>query len=105
MMLFSLDQGKAHLRVDHDDEDADISLKINAASSIVMNYLKLPLDHYQNTAGEVVNVPFEVIAAAQIMLGYIFKDRDAAEMDKWQHGYLPFTVTSLLYPLRDPSLA
>src|SRR3546814_5005595 len=39
-MLVSLEAAKAHLRVDHDEDDNDIALKLQAASAAVLRYLK-----------------------------------------------------------------
>jgi hypothetical protein len=113
-MLVSLDDGKAHLRVDHDIEDSDIALKIHAASAAVLNYLKaagiadfvdssgeLPVD----SSGVVEWVPYEVRAATLLMLGYLYKDRDNDAGHEYETGYLPRPVTALLYARRDPALA
>lgn len=113
MMLVSLARGKAHLRVDHDDEDNDIELQIHAASGAVMNYLKAGADAFLDSNGDVyidsndtpVGVPFEVQAATLLMLGYLYKDRDENAAGAFEQGYLPKPVTALLYPLRDPALA
>ena len=49
MSLVSIDQAKAHLRIDTDTfipsdaADADLLLKIAAAEDIVLNYLKVPV--------------------------------------------------------------
>jgi hypothetical protein len=40
--LIALDEAKARLRVEHTDEDADITLMIEAASQAVLSLLKEP---------------------------------------------------------------
>jgi hypothetical protein len=110
-MLVSLAQGKAHLRVDQDDEDLDITLKIHAASSAVLHYLKSSASTFLNEVGEVerdangdpLNVPFEVAAATLLLLGFLYKDRDENLDGAYEMGYLPKPVTALLYPLRAPA--
>ena len=113
MMLVSLAQGKNHLRVDNDDEDNDLTLKIHAASAAVLNYLKSGANKFLDSNGEVeidsnddpVGVPYEVSAATLLMLGFLYKDRDENADGAFEPGYLPRPVTALLYPLRQPALA
>lgn len=108
MMLISLEQARAHLRIDTMDDDADLELKIHAASAAVANYLGDAADDFLDTdgdpfmdsSGDAPFVPFEVKAATLLMLGALYKDRDGSE--QFQQGYLPAAVTALLYPLRDP---
>lgn len=112
MMLVSLQQARNHLRSDDSDDDADLSLKILAASAAVLAYLKdgatfvdsngdVPVDSY----GDPVGVPRQVQAATLLMVGYLYRLRDENEDEAYEHGYLPKPVTSLLYPLRDPAIA
>lgn len=118
MMLVTLQEAKAHLRIDTDDGDADLTLKIHGASGAVMNYIKGGLLYIQEVDGDgalVVDaggnpvytddVRFEVKAAVLLMLGYLDKDRDNDANREYETGYLPRPITALLYPLRDPALA
>lgn len=107
MMLITLEQAKKHLRVDGDDDDDDITLKVHAASGAVKNYLKSAANAYFDAAGVVLldAVPFEVMAATQLMLGYLYNQRDEDAGREFESGYLPRPVTALLSPLRDPALA
>ena len=112
VMLVSLTQASAHLRRDTDDDDADLTLKIHAASGAVINYLKAGAtfldsadDVEVDSFGDPVGVPFEVQAATLLLLGSLYSDREGSEPDMWERGYLPKAVTALLYPLRDPALA
>lgn len=112
-MLVTLDQAKAHLRVTHSSDDADIELKVEAASGAVLNYLKSAADAFLDSSGEpimttdsppVSTVPREVQQATLLMLGWMFNFREG-EGQGMTPGYLPVAVVSLLYPLRDPALA
>lgn len=113
MMLVSLEQGKNHLRVDNDDEDEDIELKIHAASELVVGYLKDAANEFLDTSGEPevdssltpVGVPYKVRAATLLMLGYLYRDRDGDPDKAYEMGYLPRPVTALLYSMRKPSMA
>lgn len=123
MMLVTLDQASAHLRRDTAADDGDLTLKIHAASGAVLNYLKRGSPYVPNldsagdpvldSAGDPVPaldsagdplVLFEVQAAVLLMVGYLYRLRDANDEDAFDRGYLPKPVTALLYPLRDPEL-
>lgn len=104
MMLVTLQQAKDHLRIDHDAEDNDLTLKIHAASGAVARYLKIPSSFFADETALTTDTPFEIQAAVLIMLGILYRDRDGTEMEKWNYGYLPHVVTSLLYSYRDPAV-
>lgn len=123
-MLVTLQEARDHLRSDTDADDADLTLKIQAASGAVLNYLKgyspwqteydsnlgQKLDSNQNpiplvdSAGQLV-LRWEVKAATLLMVGYLYKDRDENTDGAYEMGFLPKPVTALLYALRDPALA
>lgn len=131
VMLVTLEQAKDHLRVDTDDGDADLALKINAASNAILNYLGRTGVAYQylldtagdllyDTAGDPVylldsagnkTVLQEVQAAVMIMLGVIYIDRDGQNFVDGGNTQslgeltLPRTVKWLLDPLRRPRVA
>lgn len=108
MMLVTLEQAKAHLRVDTNAEDDDITLRVQAASAAVLNYLKVD-DLSALAVGDPPlvpdNVTFSVNAAVLLMVGYLYRNRDENPNGEFLQGYLPAPITALLYPLRDPSLA
>jgi hypothetical protein len=116
-MLVTVEDAKARLRIVHDAEDLDLEMMIQQASAAVLNYLNLPLDYYGATpsAGSdsdsepvssdgtvTIPVPAEVQLATLLLVGILYRDRDGTGAKEWQHGYLPWPVTSFLYPLRDP---
>lgn len=129
MMLVTLAQASAHLRRDTSDDDADLTLKIEAASGTVLNYLKgkryLYVPEYDSDGDVVLDsdgypvpeldsddapvVRQEVKTATLIMVGELYKNREAEQggaIDaQFGYGYLPRSVVALLYPLRDPALA
>jgi len=104
-MIVSLQEAKEHLRVDTDAEDDDITLKIQAASNIILDYLKKTEDDYEPGLYGTILTPTSVKMACLILVGILYRDRDGEETKNWNQGYLPFSVTALIYPLRDPSLA
>lgn len=112
-MLVTLQQASDHLRRDTTDDDADLTLKIKAASRAVINYLKsgasvIVFDSF----GEVVilsdglpDAPEDIQMATLLLLSIFYKDREGQNerMDNWQLGYLPMPVQSLLYHYRKPA--
>lgn len=104
-MLVDVDMAKERLRIDHDAEDDTLELLINGASAAVLNYLKLAHDHYDDSNGDIVDVPYEVQNATLLLVGIILRDPAGVEMKDWEMGYLPKPVMALLYPLRDPALS
>lgn len=112
--LVTLEQAKDHLRVDTDDGDNDLILKIRGASMSVMRYLKAQGaasftdsagDVIEDSNGDAIGVPEDVQSAVLLMLGYLNRDRDADSDNAYTMGFLPPPVTALLYPLRKPTLA
>lgn len=131
VMLVTLQQASDHLRRDTGDDDNDLILKIMGASSAIQNYLKNPMlaydfakDEYGNiilgSDGEPVYetdssgayVPrMEVQIAALILIGTLYKDRDAKQyiegngsVERLGNMSLPKEVHWLLDPIRDPTL-
>ncbi|AHE52631.1 head-tail connector protein [Sphingomonas sanxanigenens] len=90
--LVTLAEAKAHLRVEDDDQDADIDLKRLAAGDIVIDYIKRP-DHGWTEA----TAPFLIKSAVLLMLGELFANRETAD--------LPPGARSILHRFRDPALA
>lgn len=110
VMLVTVDEGKAHLRVTHDLEDEDIEKKIAAASAAVITYLKDGADLFIDSSGEVsAEVPEDVQHATLLLLGDFYKNREPLPDDavpaQFGYGYLPRAVTALLYPYRTPTIA
>lgn len=99
--LVSLAEAKKHLRVEHQDDDADIYMKAEQATEIVVDYLKKP-DHGWTHA----DVPFRVNAAILLVLTALYDDRDKAEMLRGlADGDRGNPVVGLLYRMRDPAIA
>jgi hypothetical protein len=120
-MLVTLEQAKAHLYIDGDDHDAQVTEKVEEASAAVISYLKDAAQEFLDSSnllnvdssGQVITdspsvfIPFQIRAATLQMLTALWENRgdDGGEMSKFSQGYLPPAVTALLYPLRDPALA
>lgn len=110
MSLITIDQAKAHLRIDTasgspvDAADADLLLKMAAAESIVLDYLKVPAtspEYWNDTT-----VPPLVQAAVLLQLGELYRFRgDDVEHGPQTAGDLSPIVTNILRRYRDPALA
>ena len=98
----TLDEAKAHLRVDHTDDDADIQRKVDQAGAIVVDYIKKPTD-WAPTATE--TLIFQ--AAVCMVLSKLYDDRNIGEEDAQNValGYLTPQVTAILHRMRDPAVA
>lgn len=105
--LVSLEQAKAHLRIDDDYGDDDLTLKIQGGSAAILAYIQGSRDLIVGENGAVIQnteALTRVQNALLVLLGYMDRNRGGEEEDKLQQGYLPFAVTMLIYDLREPSV-
>lgn len=126
MNLITLDEALTGLFIDFATPatKADVELKIAAASTAVLTYLRKRTAAYcvvEDDYGVVLDsqgdpiilldsqgdpvVRADVKLATLYLVGIFFRDRDGADAKIWQPGYLPAPITALLYPLRTPALA
>lgn len=104
--LVTLDEAKAHLRVDGDDEDTLIVLYLEMATDVVLNYVTQAEDDWTDSAGE-NPAPGVIRIAILLALGGIYQrrggtsDSTSAVLDY----YLSDPVKNLLARYRDPALA
>lgn len=121
-MLVTLDEARAHLRIDHDADDAWLTTWIAAVSQAVLAWLKDDWRAYEssgNTDSAGDPIPLEdsnglvvrpiVRAAVLVELAQQYRFRDgsgaAAVPTHWGHGFtLGAGATSLLTPLRKATL-
>lgn len=124
MMYVTLERAKAHLNMDHDEDDTLIEAYVQAASGAVKNYLKSGSPYeverdsnddpildsngdpeYIRDSNDDKVVAAVVQSAVLLLIGHFYKDRDENPNGAFEAGYLPKPVTALLYQLRDPALA
>lgn len=111
--LVSLQQARDHLRSDETADDADLGLKIMAASAAVADYLGDEALAFANALGEVrpgAVVPARVQMAVLLMVGHLYREREGL----WKHAavqgcddgcaLLPGAL-ALLYTLRKQVIA
>lgn len=110
--LITLEQAKLRLRVDSDDQDDDISLMIAGASVALLRYLDSAADEFLDSSGDVIvdssgapEIPADVQNACLFLVGSWLRDPDGNDVDKWQPGWMPAPVVSLLASRRVPPLA
>lgn len=79
MAAVTLQEAKAHLRVDgaDDGDDADIALKLAAAEDMAAHYLNRPIP-WVDGEGQAVPVPAAVKAAILLHLGDLYALREAS---------------------------
>lgn len=103
-MIVTLQEARDHLRSDTDADDADLTIKIMAASAAVLTYLKVADESSIPAAATDV-----AKQATLLLVGEFYARREGEQMGapgpEFGYGYLPRPVVALLYPHRDPSIA
>lgn len=104
--LVTLEQAKDHLRIDDDAGDADLTLKIQAGSAAILAYVQGSRDLIVDSASTLIEgEPLRRTQTALLMLlGWMDRNRGGEEEEKLQQGELPFSVTMLIYDLRQPTI-
>ena len=120
-MLVTLDQAKLHLRVEHDSDDDDITLKIEAASAAILDYVGDSQYLFLDTGGDELTLDDTSTdqaahrakhlcrQATLLLVGEFYRNREPAATDvvpvQYGYGYLPRAVVALLTSLRTPTVA
>ena len=112
MMFVSLEQARAHVRSDDTADDADLELKVQAASAAVAGYIGDNASFFNSAGvpsadsnGIALDIPEDVKIATLLLVGYFYKDRDNDANHEYETGYLPRPVTALLYQYRNFGIA
>lgn len=87
-MIITLDEAKAYLRVDTDDEDSLIGSLIVAAQNLCQDVARLEADEFE-AAGEVAKI------AVLFAVGYVYEHREDADAKE-----LTLRLRSLLFGVR-----
>ena len=100
MALVSLESAKAHLKIAHDYENADIDDKLEQAQTLVLDYLEVDADEW-----DVTTVPQDVVAGILRMFTRLYTFR-GDEPDSGLDGTnLPPDVRMCLWRRRPISIA
>ena len=99
-MLVTVAQAAAHLRIDdYTDEENDITLKIQAAAGVVLDYLEMVIDDFGDSDSDGREIPAQVQQATLLLIGDMHGYRGSGSPD-YNEALLPPVVRALLYPLK-----
>ena len=94
MSIVSLETLKEHLRYDDDDNDMMLQGYLDAADSVVKNYIT---DKFES------EYPKAIHQAILLLCGFWDKHRNAESETPVNGNYLPMPVQSLLFHYRKPT--
>ena len=94
MSYATLDEVKEHLRYDDDSNDLMLQGYLDAADSVVLNYITDELEP---------DYPKAIHQAILLLCGYWDQYRNAEQETPVNGNFLPMPVQSLLYPYRKPT--
>lgn len=92
-MILTVEQAKAHLRLQHDEEDAFLASLISQAQAVAEDYCRLPFDE---------TAPQAVRLAVLLMVSHYYENRD--NPDKQTYLTMRMAFENLLYPHRNMDL-
>ena len=95
MSIVSLETLKLHLRYDDDSNDTMLQGYLDAADSVVLNYIT---DEFESDYPEAIH------QAILLLCGYWDQYRNAEQEAPVNGNFLPMPVQSLLYPYRKPTV-
>lgn len=107
VQLVDLDEIKAALRIDGDDEDVALELLCEAVSEAVIAYLKSGAAEFIED-GEVPSgavIPNRVKVATIYWIGVLRRNPDNDTEGAYSFGFPPLPVVALLHQMRDPACA
>ena len=92
-MVVTVDEAKAHLRIDHDEEDAYIDGLIAKAQAVAEDYCRVSFSD---------QAPEPVRLAVLLMVSHYYENRD--NPDKQTYLTMRMAFENLLYPHRNMDL-
>ena len=91
-MILTIEEVKAHLRIQHDEEDELIDGFIAQAQAVAEDYCRV---QFEDTAPEPVRL------AVLLMVSHYYENRD--NPDRQVYMTMRIAFENLLYPYRDPA--
>lgn len=98
-MIVTVAELKAHLRIEHDEEDDYLKKLITKVEAEAEDYCRVTFDPYYNEDGEEDDPPEAVRQAVLLMAGFYYENRDIPDMTTYKAVRLAFD--HLLYPHRN----
>ena len=92
-MIVTVDEVKAHLRIENDEEDDYLESLIRQAQSAAEDFIREPVSEYS---------PDAVRLACLLMISYIYENRDVP--DTASYNAMRRAFNNLLYPHHNPDL-
>ncbi len=89
-MVITMEEAKAHLRLQYDEEDAFLASLIQQAQAAAEDYCRVLFDE---------NAPHTVRLAVLLMVAHYYENRD--NPDKQTYLTMRMAFENLLYPHRD----
>ena len=89
-MIVTVDEAKAHLRIEDDDEDVYLESLITRAQAVAEDFCRTAFAEF---------VPEPVRLAVLLFVSY-YENRDSP--DRTAYGTMRMAFENLLYPYRDP---
>lgn len=99
-MIVSLEEAKAHLRIQHDEENQLIEGLIQQAQAAAQDFCRVSFEPYLDDEGNEADAPGPVKLAVLLMVGYFYEHREAEDGAGFRTMRRAFMT--LLYPYRDP---
>ena len=90
-MIVSVDEVKAHLRIDQDEEDVYLESLIRQAQAAAEDYCRVSFED---------EVPEPVRLAILLFVAFYYENRDLPA--RTTYGTMRIAFQNLLYPYRDP---
>ena len=91
-MILTVDEVKAHLRIEDDEEDDYIESLIRQAQAAAEDFCRVSFENE--------SAPEPVKLAVMLMVSHYFENRDNPE--RAIYGTMRIAFENLLYPYRDP---
>ena len=91
-MILTVDEVKAHLRIEDDDEDAYLESLIRQGQAVAEDYCRVSFE--TDTVAQPVRL------AVLLFVSHYYENRD--NPDRAVYGTMRIAFENLLYPYRDP---
>ena len=92
-MILTVEEAKAHLRIQHEEEDAYLASLLLQAQAVAEDYCRVTFDE---------TAPQAVRLAVLLMVSHYYENRD--NPDKQVYVTMPMAFENLLYPHRNADL-